>query len=191
MVRGAKNVFRIDRPVADIGRGFVRRTDHLAARDTGSGEELAVGSRPVTATGCSGGGLVEIRRATVLAQAEDQRVIEHSSAIHVVQQRRERAVECGQQELAHPRVMVVMRVPAFVGLTILVPADGDEFDSRFEQPSSGETGLAEERHAVLLAQADRLAFEAECVADLRLRQELKRLIALPVIPVRGGRGFDL
>ena len=64
-----------------------------AARDAGSGEELAVGSRPVTSAGSAGGGDVERRCAAVFAEAQNQRLVQQASLIEIDHQCAERFIE--------------------------------------------------------------------------------------------------
>ena len=72
--------------------------------------------------------------ATHLAHHQDQRVVEHASLFQIVDQRREGQVEARQQFALEPVVVIDVRVPAGVPLTVLVPDDGYEPATRLDQP---------------------------------------------------------
>ena len=84
-----------------------------------------------------------------------------------------------------------MRVPAGVELAELVPDDGDESAARFDQAARLEAALAEQRHAVLLAQAARLLAEVERRPYLRRVHQREGPAALGVERPRCRAGVEL
>ena len=106
----------------------------------------------------------------MLAQHDDQRLVEHPALVQVRNEPREAAVEAGHQFVLHPRVVVPVRVPAGAGQAELVPEHRDEPRPGFDQPAGRQASLAEQRHAIGLARLARFAAEVERLPQL-LRAE--------------------
>src|SRR5262249_49254543 len=126
--------------------------------------------------------VVEFRRAAVLAQADDQRLVEHFAGIEIAQQSGEAGVEAGAKLLLHAREVVPVRVPAGAREAELVPEDRDETRARFDEPPGCEARLAEERHAVRLAHVPRLALNVERRANLPGADEAIGHLLIAIVP---------
>ncbi len=136
-----------------------------------------VAARPVVAAAAPA--RAQLRRPAVLAQADDQRLVEQPARVEVDQEARERAVEARQELVLHPGEVVPVGVPAGAGQAVLVPEDGDEPAPRLDQPPRRQRGLAEEGHAVEVAGGGRLAVEVEGAAAAAPSRAASR-------PSRGG-----
>lgn len=79
-------------------------------------------------------------------------------------QRGDGRIESGQQFIAQPREVVEVRVPCRVDDFVFVPKNGNQWATGFEQPTAGQCGLSEQRHAVLLATRHRFAADIERIA---------------------------
>ena len=94
--RRSEDIFRRDRVRLHVAADLVALTDDLAASNSGPCQADGLHSRPVFAAAT--GATVELRRPTVLAQAQHQRFIEQAAAFHVAKKCGERMVEHRQQE---------------------------------------------------------------------------------------------
>src|SRR5262249_6124131 len=92
VIDGRRDVGRLDRPVRDALAVLGRRADHLAAADSRAREEQRGHRAPVIAAVV----LIDLRRAAELAEAGDESLAQEARVGHVLDQRREAAVELRQ-----------------------------------------------------------------------------------------------
>ena len=97
----------------------------------------------------------------MLAQEDDQRLVEQPAVVQVDQEAGERAIEARQQLILHAGEVVPVGIPAGARQAELVPEDGDESPAGLDQPPRRQRRLAEERHAVEVARLVRLLAQVE------------------------------
>ena len=93
----------------------------------------------------------------MLAEHQNQRLIEHSTLLQIENQRAERLIEHRKQKPFQPAEMIVVRVPRARVQTVRIPENRDEFAARLDQPPRRQARLTEQRHAVGVADAARFA----------------------------------
>ena len=108
----------------------------------------------------------QLRGPAVLAETDDQGLVEKAPRVEVDQEARKRAVEAGEELVLHPGEVVPVRVPAGAGQAVLVPEDGQEPAAGLDEPPGRQGGLAEEGHAVAVARGRGFGVEVERAAEL-------------------------
>src|SRR5262245_55935379 len=115
---------------------------------------------------------VDLRCPPVLANAQDQRLVQEPAGLEVADEPGISQVEAGEQVLLQSRVVIVVCVPGAIGEdAIPIPENGDELRSSLNKPAGREAALAEERHAVRLADSERFPADIERVPNAVGRQQ--------------------
>src|SRR6185436_20607130 len=112
--------------IDDVSRDFVGLANDASSGHAAAGIDLGIGAGPVIAATAFGLG-IDLGGAAVLAQDEDQGLVQESPLFEVENQSRKRLIEHRQQEFFQPGEVVVMRVPRAGVEAVGVPNDGDEF----------------------------------------------------------------
>ena len=117
--------------------------------------------------------VVQPGRPAKFAHPEDQRLIQQSAFLQVIQQHRQRVI--GQRELpclqdgVHPGVIKPMRVPAaaveLLSADAVREVDVDELHARFDQPPGQQATLPIGGAAIAVAQFDLFLGEVERLAN--------------------------
>ena len=108
----------------------------------------------------------------MFAHADDQRLVQQTSLVQIVQQRRVCEIERGKQQLLHSRIVILVSVPRSVGeLAEAIPEHGYKPAACLNQASSGQTGLTEQGDPVTLAQFHLLTTNVQCFAQAIGRQQ--------------------
>ncbi len=101
-----------------------------------AGHDDRVAARPVVAA--SAVAERQLGRPAVLAQQDDQGLVEQPATIEVDQQPREGLIEARQELVLHAGEVVPVGIPAGAGQAILVPEDGDEPAAGLDEPPRGQ-----------------------------------------------------
>ena len=106
-------------------------------------------------------GVAQLRRPAVLAEAQHGGALQQAAGFEVPDQPRIGQIEAGAQFVLHPRVVLVVRVPAAVGQAVLIPKDTDQPAARLHEPPGDQGPLAISRHAVAFPHYHRFAANIE------------------------------
>ena len=170
MQDGGEDILGRDGALGGVGGNLVGLSDDVAPGDAAAGEDDGVAARPVVTAAAAAGG--DLRRPAVLADADDQRLVEKATGFEVDEQAREGAVEPGEEFVLHTGEVIPVGVPPGAGEAVLVPEDRDEPAAGLDEPACGEAGLAEEGHAVEVAGPVGFEAEVERPAELLRSQEV-------------------
>src|SRR5947209_5303872 len=103
MIESGQNIFGRDGAFDDAAGVFVGLADDPAASHAAAGEDAAVGLRPVVSTAAAN--VLKLGRSAMLAHAQDQRLIQQSATVQIMDKPVKSLVQSGQQLVFHARVM--------------------------------------------------------------------------------------
>ncbi len=107
VINGGRQIVRAHRVRRRIGAVLVAGAEDLAAGDAGAGQREAEHGTPVIAPSLT----VDPRRSAELADGDNQRLMQQTALLQVLQQGGEADVELGAEHVLKPLGVLGVRVP--------------------------------------------------------------------------------